>query len=149
MSLKFINCFVYKNKKLVKTDFAVIDGKFSFNLKKIKKYNQVFDLKGARVYPGLCDIHTHGALGFDFNVASEKEMNDICEFYKDHGCTYLLATIMTDDENQMKKQLSLVAKVAKSQKIIKGIHLEGPFLSKEYKIHPLNRNGKEIALLIL
>lgn len=44
-----------------------------------------------------------------------------------------MATVMTDKDEIIKRQLATVAEVAKKFPIIKGIHLEGPFLSAEYK----------------
>ena len=91
------------------------------------------DLKGKTVVPGLWDIHTHGANGYDFNEATAEQMEEILDFYARNGVTSVMATVMTDKDEIIKRQLATVAEVAKKFPIIKGIHLEGPFLSAEYK----------------
>jgi N-acetylglucosamine-6-phosphate deacetylase len=84
--------------------------------------------------PGLFDIHTHGGLGYDFNSAkSLKEMEKIIDFYYSSGLTSVFPTILTDADGVYKKQIPLIVELAKTHPIIKGIHLEGPFLSVEYK----------------
>ena len=84
------------------------------------------------ILPGLIDLHTHGAMGFDFNtVNSLEDIKTITDFYVRHGVTSVFATVMTDDYFHLKKQLSLVGEAMKDNKVIKGIHLEGPFISSK------------------
>lgn len=92
------------------------------------------ELNGSYVLPGLFDVHTHGGNGYDFNSAKNlEEMQKIIDFYIKNGVTSVLPTVMTDDENVIKRQLNLIAELSKSNPCIKGIHLEGPFLGVDYK----------------
>lgn len=91
------------------------------------------DYAGYRVIPGLFDIHTHGAVGYDFNSGSVEDMEKILNFYLKNGVTSVLPTIMTDDDLVIKRQLARVALLANQYPMIKGIHLEGPFISEAYK----------------
>lgn len=87
-----------------------------------------------KMVPGLFDIHTHGAMGFDFNSAKNlDEMRRILAYYYASGVTSVFPTILTDSDSVYRSQLPLLAQLAKESPIIKGIHLEGPFLSQEYK----------------
>ena len=71
-------------------------------------------------------------MGFDFNtVNSLEDIKTITDFYVRHGVTSVFATVMTDDYSHLKKQLSLVGEAMKDNKVIKGIHLEGPFISSK------------------
>jgi len=99
----------------------------------ISNDDNVVDLKGALLIPGLFDIHTHGGGGFDFNMATLEQMDDIMLFFFKNGVTSVLATLMTDDLETMYAQLEKIAVLAKKYPQIKGIHLEGPFLSPKYK----------------
>lgn len=92
------------------------------------------DGKGLRMIPGLFDIHTHGAVGYDFNSAkSEAEMQKILDFYASSGVTSVFPTLLTDSDEVFLTQLAMIATLAKRNPMIKGIHLEGPFLCQEYK----------------
>ncbi|MCM1042647.1 MAG: N-acetylglucosamine-6-phosphate deacetylase [Corallococcus sp.] len=92
----------------------------------------VEDLHGKFVLPALIDIHTHGANGFDFNTATTDQMHEIMRFYVSKGVGGVLPTVMTDDEQNMRRQLYRIAQLAPLYNEIKGIHLEGPFLSEAY-----------------
>lgn len=84
--------------------------------------------------PGLIDVHTHGANGFDFNTIKTKEdIKLITDFYVSKGVTTVLATVMTDSKLHLKEKLGLIGTYINEFKVIKGIHLEGPFLSKAFK----------------
>lgn len=88
-----------------------------------------------KIVPGFIDIHTHGAVGFDFNHASSDDVLKAAQFFASQGVTSFLPTILTDEIDVMKKQLSIIAeaRIEKNCTQIQGIHCEGPFLAKEYK----------------
>lgn len=132
---------LYKNAKLLvrneleNVDILVSNGKFikiSKNLKIDEKHKTV-DLMNHLVCPGLFDIHTHGAMGYDFNMASFDEMKIIMDYYLKNGVTSVLPTIMTDDHKVIREQLKKMAKLKELYPSMKGINLEGPHLSLKYK----------------
>lgn len=129
------NGLVLFNNKFQKLDFLVKDNIFFKIAENIENTNnfEVVNLEGKKVLPGLFDIHTHGAVGKDFNLASETDILDILNFYKSEGVTSVYPTVMTDSVETITNQLKKIAKIAKHEPIIKGIHLEGPFLNKIYK----------------
>lgn len=96
------------------------------------KDTEVIDCNGKFVLPALVDIHTHGANGYDFNTADKEDMKKILEFYISRGVGTVLPTVMTDSDEVICRQVALIAELAKDYPEIKGIHLEGPFLSREF-----------------
>ncbi len=131
METLFTNANLLLNGKFVHTDFAVSNGRIT---KIQNNLGNGVDIKNNRVIPGLFDVHTHGANGYDFNTADSKEkMQTIVDYYLSHGATTVLATIMTDSDEVIKRQLKLLAEFMRDHSSIYGIHLEGPFLSPSYK----------------
>ncbi|NBH82536.1 N-acetylglucosamine-6-phosphate deacetylase [bacterium C-53] len=96
----------------------------------------VYDAKGKRVAPGFIDLHTHGALGVDVNAASAEELGKIGHFMATQGTTSWLCSVLTDTKEQT---LWCIDEFKKHREMdcddanLLGIHLEGPFLAKEYK----------------
>lgn len=120
--------------KLVITDIAANHGRIIAIEKEIvpDEQTEVIDCKGRYILPALVDIHTHGANGYDFNSADYDGMKKIIEFYVAHGVGTVFPTVMTDSDETICRQLSLIAELAKEYPEVKGIHLEGPFLSEKY-----------------
>ena len=77
------------------------------------------------------DIHTHGANGYDFNTADLDGMKKIMEFYVSHGVGTVFPTVMTDSDEVICRQVELICKLAQDYPEVKGINLEGPFLSPQ------------------
>ena len=93
---------------------------------------EVIDCTNRYVLPALVDLHTHGAVGYDFNTADLDGMRKIMDFYVAHGVGTVFPTVMTDTDEVICRQVALIAQLAKDYPEIKGIHLEGPFLSSEF-----------------
>lgn len=81
--------------------------------------------------PGLIDIHFHGANGYDFCDGTMEACQGIEAYENQHGITGICPATMT---LPVKELDSIVQKAAQSGlKSLQGIHLEGPFISKEKK----------------
>lgn len=94
---------------------------------------EIIDLGGCRVYPKLIEEHSHGAAGMDFSIDTAETFDSLIAFYRTHHVGTLFPTLMTDSTEKMCAQLDEVVKSAGRNPEIKGIHVEGPFLSYEYK----------------
>lgn len=94
------------------------------------------DAAGKKVVPGFIDVHTHGAVGVDVNVATAEDLEKVSRFVAKNGTTSWLGSVLTDTKEQT---LWCIDEFKKYQSIehaganLLGIHLEGPFLTSEYK----------------
>lgn len=97
---------------------------------------KVYDAAGKKVVPGFIDVHSHGAVGVDVNAATAEELEKIGHFMATQGTTSWLCSVLTDTKEQtlwcideFKKHKEMEGNEAN----LLGIHLEGPFLAKEFK----------------
>ena len=129
----FTNGRVYADGRFQETDLLVEDGRIAgFG----GKAEEVVDLKGEMLVPGFLDLHTHGGDGVDVNAATAEDLAKIGRFFARNGTTGWLCSILTDTEEQTlwcigQAKAAMNAPVTGAQ--LMGIHLEGPFLSAEYK----------------
>lgn len=101
--------------------------------------DNVMDLTGLYIIPGLVDIHTHGCLGLDFADANAQETEKMCRYYAQHGVTSIIKTIMTAPIENMLRALSTAPPQTGAH--IQGMRLEGPFLN------PVMRRAHKAELL--
>ncbi|MBR0062790.1 MAG: N-acetylglucosamine-6-phosphate deacetylase [Oscillospiraceae bacterium] len=93
------------------------------------------DLCGARVIPGLVDIHTHGAHGADFSDGDG--LRTMARYLAKNGVTSFCPTSMTLGLEALERAFSGAAQYAGNPEPdcarVVGIHMEGPFLSEKKK----------------
>lgn len=133
-----VNGEVYIDHRFLKKTIKIEDGKIKILSPDTKIENDavLYDAAGQKVVPGFIDVHTHGAVGVDVNAATAEDYEKICRFAADNGTTSWLCSILTDTKEQTEW---CIEEFKKHQKMehqganLLGIHLEGPFLSTEYK----------------
>lgn len=94
------------------------------------------DAAGLKIAPGFIDTHTHGAVGVDVNGATAEDLEKISLFMASHGTTAWQCSILTDTQEQTEwciGQFKRHETMEQNGADLVGIHLEGPFLAKEYK----------------
>ena len=129
----FTNGKVYVDGQFQDTDLLVQDGRVAgFS----GKADEVVDLGGKLLVPGFLDLHTHGGDGVDVNAATAQDLAKIGKFFAKNGTTGWLCSILTDTPEQTlwcidQAKAAMKAPITGAQ--LMGIHLEGPFLSVEYK----------------
>jgi N-acetylglucosamine-6-phosphate deacetylase len=89
------------------------------------------DLRGNYLAPGFIDLHIHGALGRDTMEATPEAFRAICGYHASGGTTSLLLTTVTAPIAEIVRVLQAVRAARGHAKQIAGVHVEGPFLSKE------------------
>lgn len=95
---------------------------------------QVLDLHGHFILPGFIDIHVHGGKGYDFCDNDAIGYEEISNFHASHGTTSLIATVYPQPEKELVNSVQCLRDYCESkgpERIIDGIHLEGPFLNPE------------------
>ena len=117
--------------KFIQTDISITNDVIS-EIGKITKDNDFVDCSGKYIIPGLVDIHTHGCAGFDFSSASVDEIAEMQKCYLKNGITSILATTVSLSNDDIKSAVKNITD-ASEKKVngakIKGINLEGPYLS--------------------
>jgi len=99
---------------------------------------------GKTAIPGFLDVHIHGAGGHDIMEGSSAAMSAITRKVSEYGTTSLVATTVTARTDETLRAVEGIAGyIARQHETdepraeILGIHLEGPFISKERRgVHP-------------
>lgn len=93
------------------------------------------DVHHQYIMPGLIDVHIHGAVGYDFDVADQSAVDAIAHHLVEDGCTGFLASLTALSQETTVRVLKRYAKLQdqKEGAHFLGVHLEGPYLSQEYK----------------
>ena len=101
--------------------------------KKFPEDTLLIDAKGAYVIPGLIDTHIHGIKGYGTEDGTEKSILKMSEALVQYGVTSFIPTLYTSSREKMLKSIKAVVSAMGKEKgaHILGMHLEGPFISKE------------------
>lgn len=99
------------------------------------------DASGDLILPGLIDIHSHGAVGYDFSDANPEGLRKILRYQRSCGITSYCPTSMTLPLTQLLEIFSAGAEVSEAcakdtgcgsspemMAHIAGFNMEGPFL---------------------
>jgi len=88
------------------------------------------------IFPGLIDLHIHGALGEDTTDAGAEGLAKVSHFLAGCGVTAFLPTTVSENIETLLASVQAVHKMKDESSggaQIVGIHLEGPYLSPERK----------------
>ncbi|WP_338984247.1 N-acetylglucosamine-6-phosphate deacetylase [Spiroplasma endosymbiont of Diplazon laetatorius] len=133
---------ILKNAKIVIEDKIVEKGWLEVEGKTIKSINEGdtnlegIDLNGNWLMPGFIDCHVHGGYGVDFESGKIEAFEKFSENVAKEGITSYVQGSVTNSKENNQKYLTEFAKFMsnemKGSKCL-GLHLEGPFISKDKK----------------
>jgi N-acetylglucosamine-6-phosphate deacetylase len=93
---------------------------------------EIIDVIGKMIIPGMIDVHIHGGYGVDVMDANPDRLAYLSEKLLDEGVTTFFATTITQDYPAIEAALRSVKKAKEAgNTIIEGVHLEGPFISEK------------------
>lgn len=121
---------IFKNVKLggVITDVEAENGKITHIG---KKDGEGIDLLGAKIYPGLIDIHAHGCIGFD-TMDEEDRLTEMSEHLLRQGTTAWYPTTMTMSKEDIARAVDRKTEGRRGAEIL-GFHMEGPHINPLFR----------------
>lgn len=136
MNMVIRNGEVFFEGRFQKKEVRIEDGIIANVADKVllKEGEELLDLAGRRLLPGLVDVHSHGRAGEDFNFADGSGLQALCNSYAACGVTSVLGTTMTNEPSAIRRAMETIGAYRKephSGARLLGIHMEGPFLGKE------------------
>ncbi len=108
---------------------------------------QIIDARGLYVSPGFIDLHLHGGGGYDFMDCTEEALSAISRTHLEYGTTTLYPTAVSSEFSELLRLIDTYKRVKEDCPNFYGIHLEGPYISKNqkgaHKEHLLHAPTKE------
>lgn len=119
--------FLNKKYKYVKGDITLENGIITDIAEK--------DSSKDGIIPPFVDIHIHGGYGVDIMYAEPEEIQHLSRKLFEHNVGAYMPTTVAKDYDSILKTAENVKKAALSSEgaEIVGIHIEGPFISREYR----------------
>lgn len=116
------------------------------------------DLQNNKLFAGFIDIHNHGAVGVDVNLANADDLREVGKFLANEGVTAWLPTFVPDSDEQYQKVINSIEEVIETQQNfanaqIVGVHYEGVFANEKMcgalrpEFFKTFQNGDEISHL--
>jgi N-acetylglucosamine-6-phosphate deacetylase len=100
--------------------------------------DQIIDLNGYYLAPGLIDIHIHGSHGIDVLDADAAELQRLADCLLEEGIAGYVPTIVPIGESGYRDTLRSIAECidnshnrARKYSQVLGVHFEGPFVSEK------------------
>lgn len=90
------------------------------------------ELPAGIVVPGFVDTHVHGGGGGSFSTTDPEIALTAAGFHLAHGTTSIVASLVSAPLPELAQQADILADLVQDG-VLAGIHLEGPWLSPEFK----------------
>ena len=133
----YVNGRIFTPEGYVSGAFEVADGRFAAVAAGDPGVRGAVDLGGAKVIPGLVDIHTHGNSGADFSDGDAEGLARMARFLARRGVTAFAPTSMTLPYDALAAAFAAAAELRRRAPAgcarVAGIHMEGPFFSEKKK----------------
>ncbi len=133
------NCRIVTKDEIIENQAVIFDEKIVAVIPKSRmndyKADEMIDGGGNYLAPGFIDIHMHGCSGGDVMDATESTLINMSRSITRTGVTGFLAATMTMDMDHIIDALYNIRECmdkADGAEML-GCHLEGPFISREFK----------------
>ena len=128
----YTNARIFVDNQFRMGAFEVVDGKFGAILPENVPADAI-DLGGATVIPGLIEVHSHGAMGYDFSDGSYEGLVEIAKYFLSCGVTSFAPASMTLPYDVLEKAFATAKRIVDEQPAgcakLRGIQMEGPYFS--------------------
>lgn len=122
--------------EIITDKVLVFDEKIQAITESVPEHAEIIELNGEYVAPGFINIHIHGAKGADIMDGTIQSVKTISDALVKNGITSYLATTMTMSKAHIFKAMQSIRdymlQAASGAKVL-GVHVEGPFISEQYK----------------
>ena len=134
---------VLKHAKIYTGDRVIADGFIRFGAKveavgPMDEYvalpdDEIHYLRDRVITPGFIDVHTHGGYSFDSMDGNAEELEQMVNLMAKEGVTSNFPTTMTQSTENINNAMKAINEVAQHNKLVQGVHLEGPFIAAIFK----------------
>lgn len=90
---------------------------------------KVIDVKGMYIVPGFIGMHIHGGGGHDYTEATADAFECATRAHLLHGATSVFPTLTSTTFDNIRKAANVCEEIMKTNKVIQGLHIEGPYLN--------------------
>ena len=134
--MNYRNALLYtENFRFERGSFSVENGRFAQVMG--PESPDAVDLQGAKVIPGLIDVHTHGNSGADFSDGDYAGLVKMARYLAANGITSFAPASLTLPYDALERAYATAAHfhADKPDKCaaLRGIHMEGPFFCEARK----------------
>lgn len=134
--MKFKNALIYTEQfRFEKGGFSVENGRFADVMG--EEASDAIDLHGAKVIPGLLDVHTHGNSGADFCDGDYDGLVKMARYEAANGITSFAPSSLTVPFDVLHDAYQTAVRMNREKPekcaAIRGINMEGPFFCEARK----------------
>lgn len=90
---------------------------------------KVIDVKGMNIVPGFVGMHIHGGGGYDYTECTTEGFEAATKAHLLHGATTVFPTLTSTSFDNIVKAVGICENMMKTNKVIQGLHIEGPYLN--------------------
>jgi N-acetylglucosamine-6-phosphate deacetylase len=127
---------IFDGQALLSNHALIVDGGYIADVLPINEVPESLPVNysgpNVTLVPGFNDLQVNGGGDVLFNdLPTVEGLQTIASVHRRHGTTGMLPTLISDDVLTMKKAIEAVSDAHQRVPEVLGIHLEGPFLSRE------------------